>query len=126
MTQLITVVCFFALVALLAFMGKIPVVFLSGYLVASLITFLAYAWDKSAAQRHAWRVQESTLHLLALLGGWPGALLAQEKLRHKTQKEPFRRIFWVTVALNCIALGLLMTPQGMAVFKYGARLLAHF
>jgi uncharacterized membrane protein YsdA (DUF1294 family) len=45
-------------------------------------------------------MQESTLHLLALAGGWPGALVAQQKLRHKSKKESFRFVFWVTVLLN--------------------------
>ncbi|HBH72150.1 MAG TPA: hypothetical protein DDY43_01605 [Synechococcales bacterium UBA10510] len=45
------------------------------------------------------------LHLLALLGGWPGGLIARHKLRHKTIKQPFRFIFWCTVVLNCLGLG---------------------
>ena len=70
------------------------------YLVASLITFVCYAIDKSAAARGAWRTSENSLHLLALLGGWPGALCAQQWLRHKSSKAAFRSVFWVTVALN--------------------------
>jgi uncharacterized membrane protein YsdA (DUF1294 family)/cold shock CspA family protein len=53
----------------------------AAYLGMSAITFLAYALDKSAAQRQAQRTPESTLHVLSLLGGWPGALLAQQYLR---------------------------------------------
>jgi uncharacterized membrane protein YsdA (DUF1294 family) len=49
-----------------------------------------------------------TLHLVALLGRWPGAALAQKRLRHKSSKIEFRRVFWATVALNCMALGWLM------------------
>lgn len=71
------------------------------YLVVSVITFAAYAFDKSAAERGAWRTQERTLHLLALAGGWPGALIAQSRLRHKSRKQTFRSVFWVTVVLNC-------------------------
>jgi uncharacterized membrane protein YsdA (DUF1294 family) len=76
------------------------------------VTFLVYAWDKSAARRGAWRVPESTLHVLALLGGWPGALLAQRVLRHKTRKQPFGAIFWVTVLANCLALAGLAYLSG--------------
>lgn len=74
------------------------------YAIASVAAFVAYAVDKRAARSGAWRTPESTLHLLALLGGWPGALLAQTVLRHKTQKSSFRAVFWVTVIMNCAAL----------------------
>ncbi|MEK8049144.1 cold shock and DUF1294 domain-containing protein [Ideonella sp. DXS22W] len=73
------------------------------YLGASLAAFASYAVDKSAAERQAWRVRESTLHGLSLIGGWPGALLAQQLLRHKTVKREFRTMFWLTVALNVTA-----------------------
>jgi uncharacterized membrane protein YsdA (DUF1294 family) len=70
------------------------------YGLMSLFTFVTYAVDKSAARRGARRVPERTLHLLALLGGWPGALLAQQVLRHKTAKPAFRLVFWLTVPGN--------------------------
>jgi len=72
------------------------------YLIASVVTFLTYAVDKSAARRGRWRVEEATLHLLALAGGWPGALLAQQFLRHKSAKIEFLRVFWVTVVANAV------------------------
>jgi len=78
---------------------------LSIYGIASLLTFLIYAVDKAAAKKGGWRIKESTLHLLSFIGGWPGALVAQKTLRHKTRKQPFRFIFWVTVILN---IGLLV------------------
>jgi uncharacterized membrane protein YsdA (DUF1294 family) len=77
---------------------------LAVYAIGSVATFAAYAWDKSAARSAGRRISERTLHLLALLGGWPGALLAQQVLRHKSRKQPFRIVFWFTVALNCGAL----------------------
>jgi uncharacterized membrane protein YsdA (DUF1294 family)/cold shock CspA family protein len=82
------------------------------YLAASLVTFVAYAIDKSAAQKGRWRTSEATLHVLALAGGWPGALVAQTVLRHKSRKQPFRSVFWATVLLNCAALAWLLTPDG--------------
>lgn len=82
------------------------------YLGMSLLTFLTYALDKSAAQRGAWRTSESTLHALALLGGWPGALIAQRLLRHKSAKQPFRAVFWATVVANVLAFAWLASPQG--------------
>ncbi|MEX2122800.1 MAG: DUF1294 domain-containing protein [Woeseia sp.] len=90
-----------------------PVIFLI-YLAASIVTFIAYAVDKSAARKGRWRTKEGTLHLLALIGGWPGALVAQSVLRHKSRKQPFRVIFWLTVVLNCAALAWLSTPGGRA------------
>jgi uncharacterized membrane protein YsdA (DUF1294 family) len=74
------------------------------YLIASILTFSTYAWDKSAARAGRWRVPEKYLHFLSLAGGWPGALLAQRLLHHKSRKQPFRIIFWGSVALNCTML----------------------
>lgn len=81
------------------------------YLCLSAAAFVLYALDKTAARRRKRRIPERTLHLLALSGGWPGAWLAQQLLRHKTQKSSFRLLFWGTVLVNCgILLGLRMLP----------------
>ena len=72
-----------------------------------------YALDKNAARRGKPRVPEHTLHLLALLGGWPGALMAQQRLRHKTRKTGFLRVFWLMMLLNLVGLllvGVCMSP----------------
>ncbi|HSP01762.1 MAG TPA: DUF1294 domain-containing protein [Thioalkalivibrio sp.] len=90
---------------------------LAWYLVACVITFSAYALDKSAARRGRWRTRESTLHLLSLAGGWPGALMAQQWLRHKSKKQSFRRWFWLTVLLNCVVLGWLIFPHGADILE---------
>lgn len=79
--------------------GVKPVV-LVGYAAASIVAFFAYAFDKAAAVRGSWRTPESTLHLLGVAGGWPGALLAQQLLRHKSSKPSFVAMFWFTAALN--------------------------
>jgi uncharacterized membrane protein YsdA (DUF1294 family)/cold shock CspA family protein len=81
-----------------------------GYMAMSLATFIVYAGDKRAARLGQWRVAETTLHGLALACGWPGALLAQHLLRHKTGKVQFRRRFWLTVAGNVVLFVLLFTP----------------
>lgn len=73
------------------------------YVIVSLACFAAHAVDKSAARRKERRTPERTLLLLGLAGGWPGGLLAQQWLRHKTVKQPFRRLFWCSVAANTIA-----------------------
>jgi uncharacterized membrane protein YsdA (DUF1294 family) len=80
-----------------------------GYAALSLLCFIAYALDKAAAQSGRWRTKESTLLLLGLLGGWPGAILAQQLLRHKSSKVSFRTAFWGTVVLNLGAFVLLST-----------------
>jgi uncharacterized membrane protein YsdA (DUF1294 family)/cold shock CspA family protein len=70
------------------------------YLVMSLLTFLVYARDKSKAHKNEWRTSESTLHLLELLGGWPGALITQKWIRHKNKKTSFQVTFWVIVIMH--------------------------
>jgi len=70
------------------------------YALASLACFALYAHDKAAARRGDRRTPERHLLLLGLAGGWPGALLAQQWLRHKTVKRPFRQWFWLTVGAN--------------------------
>ena len=79
----------------------------AAYLVTSLTCFVAYFLDKSAARAQSWRTPEATLLVLGLLGGWPGALLAQQWLRHKTSKRAFQWKFQLTVALNLAAFGWL-------------------
>jgi uncharacterized membrane protein YsdA (DUF1294 family) len=68
--------------------------------ILNALTFLLYGIDKAAARRGGNRIPENILHLLALLGGWPGAFLAQRLLRHKTGKRRFQSIFLVTVLVN--------------------------
>lgn len=82
------------------------------YLVTSIAAFAAYAADKSAAANGRWRTRESTLLFWGLIGGWPGALLAQSLLHHKSRKRSFQFLFWVTVLLNCGALIWLFLPPG--------------
>jgi uncharacterized membrane protein YsdA (DUF1294 family)/cold shock CspA family protein len=89
---------------LLQLTNNIPFILLIAYLGLSLITFLVYALDKIAARKNRWRTPESSLHLLGLIGGWPGAILAQQWLRHKSIKQPFKGIFWLTVILNMTAM----------------------
>jgi uncharacterized membrane protein YsdA (DUF1294 family)/cold shock CspA family protein len=97
--------------------NRLPIPVIVLYAGASLIAFVAYALDKAAARAGLWRTQESTLHLLALIGGWPGALLAQRQFRHKTAKTSFRVVFWATVLLNCGALGWLTTAGGSQALR---------
>lgn len=81
---------------LLAYFGVVAIL--------SCAAFLAYGWDKRQAIKGRWRTPEKTLHLLALFGGWPGALFAQHLFRHKTQKLRFRVVFWLCVVLHLAAV----------------------
>jgi len=112
---IVAAVIFLVIVGISVVIGKLSPLILAIYLAVSLLTFIVYALDKSAAKKGAWRTQESTLHLLSLAGGWPGALIAQSKLRHKSKKQSFRSVFWVTVTLNCGVLAWLFTQSGSAI-----------
>lgn len=92
--------------------GRLPILLLVIYAVTSILTFVAYAMDKSAAKNDNWRTQESTLHLFGVIGGWPGAFYAQNKLRHKSKKTEFQLVFWVTVVINVGAILYLFTDSG--------------
>ena len=87
----------FALAYSLAILPLWPFVYIS---IISLMTLLTFAWDKRAARNNSWRISEARLHLLSLLGGWPGALLAQQWLRHKSAKGRFKVILWLAIISN--------------------------
>ena len=70
------------------------------YVASSIATFIAYAIDKRRASRGLWRIPERTLHLFELFFGWPGALVAQRTLRHKTRDRRFLLVFWAIVSLH--------------------------
>ena len=79
------------------------------YALFGLLAILAYGFDKYAAIKGHWRVQESTLHLLSLLGGWIGALVAQKVFHHKLSKKRFMLVFWASVFVNLLGLVLLIS-----------------
>ena len=111
---LLTLAVVFLVLLLLAVLFRILPSFVFGFsLLLSMITFGFYAIDKSAARKGQWRTEERSLHLLALLGGWPGALVGQRLLRHKSKKLSFQMDFWLTVVLNCAVLAWLGTPSGL-------------
>lgn len=90
---------------------------LLGYLALSGWTYVMYMHDKTAAELGEWRVSEGGLHLLGLLGGWPGANLAQHFLRHKSKKTSFRVKHWVMVCLN-LGVFAFMASNGMLRLEY--------
>jgi uncharacterized membrane protein YsdA (DUF1294 family) len=82
------------------------------YLAWSGVLFLAYGWDKSAAEGGHWRTQEATLNTMALIGGWPGGWIGQQAFRHKSRKVSFQVQFWTAVAINIVALTWLVRSGG--------------
>ena len=85
------------------------------YAGLSVLTFMAYWQDKWSAQKGQWRTPEKTLQTMALVGGWPGALLAQQWLRHKSSKTRFQQEFWLMVLINVAAVLWLCSPYGRNV-----------
>ena len=108
---LFAIPAFLVIYVVVAAVWKLPFWVAGLYLALSAATFIAYAADKSAAASGSWRTPESTLHALALAGGWPGALLAQQFLRHKSTKLEFRQVFWATVLLNVVGLVVLASQN---------------
>lgn len=98
---------FLLMLAGLFFAKILPIWVMGWYLAINLATFLLYAHDKQSAKSNSWRVQESSLHKLALLGGWVGAGVAHKTLRHKSQKTEFRHVYYLTIVGNLVLLGVL-------------------
>ena len=113
---LLAIQLFLVLYLVVSVLWEPPLFIAAIYIGASLITFFVYAADKSAARRNARRTPERTLHFLALAGGWPGALFAQQHYRHKSIKSEFRIVFWTTVIMNAVGLVLLCSPTGQALW----------
>lgn len=85
-----------------------PVSIGAAYAVMSAIALAAFGWDKAAAARGGGRVPEATLHLLELLGGWPGAILGAMLFRHKTRKASYLAVTGVVVIAHIMAWGWLL------------------
>lgn len=73
--------------------------------VISLATYAVYGADRDSAQDQTskWRASEKLLHGLEFAGGWPGAFLAQRRLRHKCSKLSYQIVFWLIVSLHVYA-----------------------
>ena len=113
---LIASICFALIslgaVSVAAYGGLLPPVVPVTYAVASLVAVIAYGVDKGKAQTGSWRMAESRLHFLELIGGWPGALVGQHLFRHKTRKASYQLEFWCIVVLNAALLGWLALRDG--------------
>lgn len=93
-----------------AYLWQVPPLIAGLYVVGSVICFGMYALDKAAAKAGRWRTSEETLLFWGLACGWPGAIVAQKVMRHKSHKQSFRSRFLVTVAINIAAFVYLVSP----------------
>lgn len=114
---------FLAVLALSSYYGYLPFIVCGFYIIISAVTFFAYTIDKSAAENREWRLPEDGLHVMSIIGGWPGALLAQVFLRHKSRKRSFRIVFWATVFLNTICFGGFYIGLGGTFLRNGLGLM---
>lgn len=86
-------------------------------LVINALSYAAMATDKTKARQGVRRIFEATLLKLAFIGGSVGTVLAQQTIRHKTRKEPFRsRLIGILMfqLLTLIALSVALIGQGPA------------
>lgn len=110
-------ILYFGMLAYLYTTEHIGLVIPAAASAINLLTFVFYSHDKRQARRGYWRVPENTLHFLSLLGGWPAAGLAQQLMKHKNRKGSFLVIYWLTAALNMIAMAALLQPDMLAAVK---------
>lgn len=83
---------------------------ISGILLTlNLITFIIYGIDKFKAKKAKWRIPESTLLLLAVIGGSIGAWLGLQVWRHKTQHKKFYIGIPMILTLQVIATIYILT-----------------
>jgi uncharacterized membrane protein YsdA (DUF1294 family) len=70
----------------------------------NLATILGYGCDKHQARVGGWRLPEMSLHVLAAIGGTPGAFIGQRLFHHKTRDRKFQIIFWSIAAAQVLVL----------------------
>ncbi|MFT4636382.1 MAG: uncharacterized membrane protein YsdA (DUF1294 family) [Arenicella sp.] len=110
-TKIRTLVFFISLLASVA-VGSLSLIVIGLYSAISFVTFFTYASDKTLARKGGWGTSEKALHTLALFGGWPSALMAHNRLRHKSIKKEFRLVYRATILANLVGLLWLYSEQG--------------
>jgi uncharacterized membrane protein YsdA (DUF1294 family) len=104
---------FIMLMCVAVIMGKLPMNILLIYALLSALTFTLYWQDKRAAIKGNRRTPESRLQIFSLVGGWPGGLIAQRVLHHKSSKKSFLFTYWLMVLLNISGLFMVTSPKSM-------------
>ncbi|MDP5142035.1 cold shock and DUF1294 domain-containing protein [Rheinheimera baltica] len=108
-------ISFLIAVAAALLFGRLIYVLPLLYVEASIFTYWLYKTDKEAAiARHGNRLTEESLQLFSLIGGWPGAYLAQQQLAHKNRKHQFRREFGFVILGNALLVIWLFSSWGQA------------
>ena len=102
---------FLVTIGLVSYLGYISPPLAASYGVASILTFAVYGVDKSRAQKQRWRIAEVALHSLEMIGGWPGALIAQRLFRHKNRKVSFQIVFWLIVIAHLTFWGWVVSRR---------------
>ncbi|WP_333691507.1 DUF1294 domain-containing protein [Chloroflexus sp.] len=96
------------------FIAALPIWVIGWYLATSVVTIMLYAEDKQRARQAVRRIRENTLHLWELIGGWPGAIIAQQVFRHKRIKDRYVSIFWTIIIAHLVGLiGYLIWSLGV-------------
>lgn len=108
--RFLALIAFIALFAAAVQQWGVPPALAAIYVAGSAVCFALYAVDKSAAKAGRWRTSENTLLLMGLACGWPGAVVAQKLLRHKSHKRSFAARFWATVVINVAVFLYLVSP----------------
>lgn len=73
-------------------------------IIISIVTFVVYGIDKYKAKHDKWRIRESVLILLAVIGGSIGALAGMWILRHKTLHAKFKYGIPIILVLQIVGL----------------------
>ena len=90
---------------MLVLMNFFAAIYLVVVVLMSVLTFVVFGFDnRQALKGRGKRVPEKTIHVLALIGGWPGALAGQRVFRHKTIKMRFRIVLWLIIGMHLILL----------------------
>jgi uncharacterized membrane protein YsdA (DUF1294 family) len=85
--------------------------------IINVATFLVFLWDKVRAKNGEWRVKESTILLLAAIGGTPAAFIARALFRHKTRKQPFGYILIAIAVIQVIGV------TGLIIYRTSSQVL---
>ncbi len=96
--------------------GWFGITLLVWHLAACAVSASLYATDKRRAVSGGWRIPEKRLHLIDVLGGWPGGWIARRRLRHKTSKIPFVVVFWMTALLHALLVGTVLWVAGRSAY----------